>query len=265
MIYGPDSTAQVTIQAAENMLRFWTPVPFSVSSPLMPALVAVVAAVTGRADQSYLVFAVLAYALGSLFLYWIVRRFQASSTTALWGALTYALAPSRLACLYGQPDGPRLLFWTLILACALAADNLRLGFRWSRLALLVCCFVQLVRTLPDSVTDLGLLGTAGVGRVACDHLLEGGSHESTSDRSIQSKPRSGQTQSAQACLHRVVRRAVTVEFRYLPFAGLPTAGDAAGSDSLGPGELGCAHCAACLRARFPRKLWCSRTAKLLTK
>ena len=157
MIYGPDSTAQVTIQAAEHMLRFWTPVPFSVSSPLMPALVAVVAAVTGRADQSYLVVAVLAYALGSLFLYWIVRRFQASSTTALWGALTYALAPSRLACLYGQPDGPRLLFWTLILACALAADNLRLGFRWSRLALLVCCFVQLVRTLPDSVTDLDCL------------------------------------------------------------------------------------------------------------
>ncbi len=158
MIYGPDSTAQVTIQAAEHMLRFWTPVPFSVSSPLMPALVAVVAALTGLgADQAYLVVGVLAYFLGSLFLYWIVRRFQASSTTALWGALTYALAPSRLSCLYGQPDGPRLLFWTLILACTLAADNLRFGFRWSRLALLVCCLVQLVRTLPESATDLDCL------------------------------------------------------------------------------------------------------------
>jgi hypothetical protein len=158
MLYGPDSTEQVTIQAAEHLLRFGAPVPFSVSSPLMPALVAVVAGVTGLgAEQAYLVVAVLAYLVGSLCLYWIVRRFQPSSATPLWGPLTYAVAPSRVSCLYGQPDGPRLLFWTLILASALAADGLRRGFSPSRLALLVCSVVLLIGTMPGSVTDLDFL------------------------------------------------------------------------------------------------------------
>ena len=126
MIYGPDSTAHVTIQAAEHIHRFGALVPFSVSSPLMPLWVALVAGLTGMgADRAYFLIVALVYVSGTLCFYWIVRRFQASSAAALWAALTFAVVPSRLSCLYGQPDGPRLLFWTLILVCLLAADSLR--------------------------------------------------------------------------------------------------------------------------------------------
>ena len=158
MIYGPDSTAQVTIEAAEHIRRFGALIPFSVSSPLMPALVALAAVLTGLgADRAYVCVVALVCASGALCFYWIVRRFQPSSATALWGALTYAVAPSRLSFLYGQPDGPRLLFWTLILVCLLAALRLRRGFdpRW--LALLVCGLLLLIGTIPGSVTDLDAL------------------------------------------------------------------------------------------------------------
>ena len=158
MIYGPDSTAQVTIQAAEHLLRFGTPVPFSVSSPLVPALVALAANLTGLgADWAYLAVVAAGYAVGALCLYWIVRRFQPNSGIALWGALTYSAAPSRLSCLYGQPDAPRLLFWTLVLVCALAADSLRRGFSRRGLVLLICGLVLLIGTMPGSVTDLDAL------------------------------------------------------------------------------------------------------------
>ena len=184
MIHGPDSTAQVTIQAAEHILRFGAVVPFSVSSPLMPALVALAAELTGLgAARAYLWVVALVYASGALCFYWIVRRSQPSSATALWGALTYAVAPSRLWFLYGQPDGPRLLFWTLILVCVLAALRLRRGFdpRW--LALLICGLLLLAGTLPGSVTDLDalavlelavLLGISGwkrIGRIKLVKLI----------------------------------------------------------------------------------------------
>ena len=161
MLYGPDSTAQVTIQAAEHIHRFAALVPFSVSSPLMPLLVALMAGLTGMgADRAYFLIVALVYVSGTLCFYWIVRRFQASSAAALWAALTFAVVPSRLSYLYGQPDGPRLLFWTLILVCLLAAGGLRRGFGPGRMALLVCGLLLAAGTIPRSATALDALAAS---------------------------------------------------------------------------------------------------------
>ncbi len=158
MIYGPDSTAQVTIEAAEHIRRFGALIPFSVSSPLMPALVALAAALTGlSADWAYPVVVALVYVAGMLSVYWIVRRFRSEPAAALWAALTYGAAPSRLSSVIGQPDGPRLLFWTLALVFLLMADDPRRKFRPRRAAGMVLCLAFLLATLPGSFGALDAL------------------------------------------------------------------------------------------------------------
>ncbi len=164
MIYGPDSTAQVTTEAAEHIRRFGALIPFSVSSPLMPALVALAAALTGlSADWAYSIVVALVYVAGTLPVYWIVRRFRPDSPAPLWAALTYGAAPSRLSCLVGQPDGPWLLFWTLALVCLLIADDPRRRFRPWRAAGMGLCLVFMLATLPGSFGALDVLAVVELG------------------------------------------------------------------------------------------------------
>ncbi len=161
MIHGADSTAQVSIQAAEQVLKFGALPPFSVVSPLLPLLVASVVGLTGcPTPWAYAVVVGFAYTLGCAGVYLLARRLRATGPTAATAALLYALAPSRLYTVFDQPDGVRVLFWSLVPFLLLSLDVSRRKPRAAPLLFVASITTLLLATLPDRPRSLDALAAA---------------------------------------------------------------------------------------------------------
>ena len=161
MIHGTDSTAQVSIQAAEQVLKLGTLPPFSVVSPLLPLLVASVVGLTGcPTPWAYVVVVGFASTVGCAGVYLLARQLRATGPTAATAALLYALAPSRLYTVFDQPDGVRVLFWSLVPFLLLSLDVSRRKPRAAALLFVASITTLLLATLPDRPRSLDALAAA---------------------------------------------------------------------------------------------------------
>ncbi len=161
MIYGADSTAQVSIQAAEQVLKLGAAPPFAVTSPLLPLLVASVVSLTGSSTEwAYIAVVGVAYAFGCAGIFLLARRLRATVPIAATAALLYALAPSRLCTVFDQPDGTRVLFWSLVPFLLLALEGCRRKPRVAALLFVAGVAVLLLATFPDRPRLLDALAVA---------------------------------------------------------------------------------------------------------
>ncbi len=161
MIYGADSTAQVSIQAAEQVLKLGALPPFSVASPLLPLLVASVVGLTGSPTEwAYVGVVGFVYALGCAGVYLLVRRLRGTVETAATAALLYALAPSRLYTVFDQPDGARVLFWSLVPFLLLALEVGRRKPGAAALLFVGGSAILLLATFPGRPRPLDALAVA---------------------------------------------------------------------------------------------------------
>ncbi len=151
MIPGPDSAAQIPIQAAAFVRRFGALVPYDVCPPLLPLLIAALGLVGVPGPVGYVAIVWAAYAGGCAAVYVLVRRLR-PGTVAGFAALLYALAPSRLPSVWlgsgvwahsggaaelggalrqggpllsGAESGAVLLCWSLVPVLLIAIDRLR--------------------------------------------------------------------------------------------------------------------------------------------
>jgi hypothetical protein len=127
MITGPDSAAQIPIQAAEYVRRFGALVPYDVCPPLLPLLIAALGLVGVPEAAGYVGIVLAAYAGGCVAVYALVRRFRPGAVAG-FAALLYALAPSRLPPA-SLESGSLLVSWSLVPVLVIALDRLRRGPR----------------------------------------------------------------------------------------------------------------------------------------
>ena len=161
MTYAANSTAQVSIQAAEQVLKLGAVPPFSVASPLLPLLVACVVGITGSPTEwAYIAVVGVAYAFGCAGIFLLARRLRATVPAAATAALLYALAPSRLHTVFDQPDGARVLFWSLVPFLLLALEGCRRKPRRAALLFVAGVAILLLATLPERPRLLDALAVA---------------------------------------------------------------------------------------------------------
>ena len=172
MIYGADSTAQVSMQAAEQVLKLGAVPPFSVASPLLPLLVASVVGLTGSSTEwAYVAVVGFTYGLGCAGVYLLARRLRATVSAAATAALLYALAPSRLYTVFDQPDGARVLFWSLVPFLLLALNVGRRKPRAAALFFVASIALLSLATLPDRPRSLDALAAAELALVGLASFL----------------------------------------------------------------------------------------------
>ena len=172
MIYAADSTAQVSIQAAEQVLKLGAVPPFSVASPLLPLLVACVVGITGSPTEwAYVAVVGFAYTLGCAGVYLLARRLRATVPAAATAALLYALVPSRLYTVFYQPDGPRVLFWSLVPFLLLVLEGCRRKPRAPALLFVAGIATLLLATVPGRLRSLDGLAVAELAVVGLVSLL----------------------------------------------------------------------------------------------
>lgn len=123
MIIGPDSAAQIPIQAAEYLRRYGAFVPFEICPPLLPLLVAALSVVGIPETAGYIVIVIAAYLGGCAAVWALVRRYQPESV-AIFAAVLYALAPTRLPPASFE-HGSLLLSWSLAPLLLIALDDVR--------------------------------------------------------------------------------------------------------------------------------------------
>lgn len=128
MMTGPDSAAQIPIQAAEYVRRFGALVPYDVCPPLLPVLIAALGLVGVPEAAGYVVIVLAAYAGGCVAVNALVRRFRPGGVAG-FAALLYALAPSRLPPA-SLESGSLLVSWSLVPVLLIALDGLRRGPRF---------------------------------------------------------------------------------------------------------------------------------------
>jgi hypothetical protein len=127
MIPGPDSAAQIPIQAAEYVRRLGALVPCDICPPLLPLLIAALGFLGIPEPAGYVVVVLAAYAGGCATMYALVRKYRAARTAA-FAALLYALAPSRLPP-PSLESGTLLLSWSLVPVLLIALDRSRRALR----------------------------------------------------------------------------------------------------------------------------------------
>jgi hypothetical protein len=162
MITGPDSAAQIPIQAAEYVRRFGALVPYDVCPPLLPVLIAALGLVGVPETAGYVAVVLAAYLGGCVAVYALVRRFQPGAVAG-FAAVLYALAPSRLPPA-SLESGSLLVSWSLVPVLLIALDGIRRGPRLFPVAagLGVTGMIWAARPAGVSRSDLLALAELGV-------------------------------------------------------------------------------------------------------
>ena len=98
---------------------------------------------------------------------WVAREsicwrggLRSTVPAAATAALLYALAPSRLYTVFDQPDGVRVLFWSLVPFLLLSLDVSRRKPRAAALLFVASITTLLLATLPDRPRSLDALAAA---------------------------------------------------------------------------------------------------------
>ena len=126
MIAGPDSHAQIAIQAAERLRELGAGVPWEVAPPAPPAAIAALSAVPGITPESaYLLLVVAAFAGSAIAAFRLWRIMGGSAGLALQAAVLALLAPSGWLAVFERGEIDRLLFWKLVPFVFLAIDGFR--------------------------------------------------------------------------------------------------------------------------------------------
>ena len=155
MITGPDSAAQISIQAAEYVRRYGALVPFDISPPLLPLLIAALALAGIPEAAGYMVVVLGAYLGGCAAVYALVLRYQAPAVAA-FAALLYALAPTRMPPASFE-HGSLLLSWSLAPVLFLALDSARRNARPGNVAAAIAAAALMWTANPAGVSKLELV------------------------------------------------------------------------------------------------------------
>ena len=148
MIYGPDNTVQIVLQAAEQLRRYGTAAPYGTVPPLTPLLIAALTSLTGlSSEQAYAVIVATVWVGGSAAVFAAPRRLGAGVRLAGLGAALFAVAPSRVLSIFHTPDEARLCFGTLTAVLVWLWTDQRLA-RPLRSILLAATVVALALTIP---------------------------------------------------------------------------------------------------------------------
>ena len=167
MIPGPDSAAQIPIQAAEFVRRFGAVVPYDVCPPLLPLLIAMLGLVGVPETAGYVVIVLAAWAGGCVAVYALVLRFRPVAVAGA-AALLYVLAPSRLPPA-SLESGLLVVFWSLVPVLLITLDRLRRKPRPRNAAAAIGAAALLWAAHPSIVSpyDLIALGELAVVLAVC--------------------------------------------------------------------------------------------------
>ncbi|MCB1021127.1 MAG: hypothetical protein KDC27_14445 [Acidobacteria bacterium] len=125
MIAGPDSRAQIAIQAAERLRTLGAGVPWQVTPPLPPALIAALATIGLSPADAYVLLVVVAFLACAAAVFALCRRIGAAPWLALAAAGLTLVAPSGILAIWERGEIDRLLFWKLVPLVFLAIDRFR--------------------------------------------------------------------------------------------------------------------------------------------
>lgn len=157
MIYGPDSTVQLVLQAAEQLRRYGTAVPYGTVPPLTPLLIVAITSATGLSpDHAYAVIMATAWAGGAAAVFAALRRFGAHVRLAALGAALFAVSPSRVLAIFDMHDAAQLCFGTLTVVLVLLWVDRTLA-RAPRVAALGSAAVAFALTIPWPLDGPGTL------------------------------------------------------------------------------------------------------------
>jgi hypothetical protein len=161
MIAGPDSRAQLAIQAAERLRTLGAGVPWEVCPPLPPRLIAALTVIPGVTPETAYVLLVGIAFLGSawaVFRLW--RTMGADGRVALQAALLALLAPSGWIAILERGEIDRLLFWKLVPFLFLAVDLFRRRPRAPRVAVVLVALAAMTLTRSWDILALDVLAIA---------------------------------------------------------------------------------------------------------
>ena len=153
MIAGPDSRAQITIQAAERV-----GIPWEVTPPLPPLLVAWLAKIPGVTPElAYAALVWTAFLGSALAVYSLWRRMGAAKALAAQTAVLALLAPSGILAIWERGEIDRLLFWKLLPLVFVAVDLFRRKPGLPRLMLLPATLAAMLFTRSERFITFDLL------------------------------------------------------------------------------------------------------------
>ncbi len=156
MIYGSDSSAQLVLEAAEQLRRYGILAPYGTVSPLAPLLIVSLTSTGLSFEQAHAVLTGIAWGGGTAAVYAALRRLDAGGRLARLGAALFAIAPSRLLSIFDTPDLARLCFAALAAALVLLSVQRRLT-GVLRTAAFVVVAGALCLTLPWPLDELDAL------------------------------------------------------------------------------------------------------------
>ena len=158
MIAGPDSRAQIAIQAAERLRTLGAGVPWEISPPLPPALIAALSALPGvTPGAAYLALVALAFAGSAALVFLLWRRLTASRPLAAQAAALALLAPSGFLAIWELGEIDRLLFWKMVPLAFLAINGFRLKPVAWRLGLILAVLAAMALTRSSHWRALDLI------------------------------------------------------------------------------------------------------------
>jgi hypothetical protein len=126
MIAGPDSRAQIAIQAAERLDAYGAGVPWEVCPPLPPLLIAWLGKIPGVTPEgAYVALVWIAFAGSATAVYSLWQRMGAAQALAVQAAVLALLAPSGILAIWERGEIDRLLFWKILPLVFVAIDIFR--------------------------------------------------------------------------------------------------------------------------------------------
>ncbi|MEZ5396389.1 MAG: 6-pyruvoyl-tetrahydropterin synthase-related protein [Bryobacterales bacterium] len=157
MIAGPDSRAQLAIQAAERLRTLGVGVPWQVTPPLPPALIAALSAIGLSPAEAYVLLVVVAFLACAAAVFVLCRRMGAAPWLALAAAGLTLVAPSGILAVWERGEIDRLLFWKLVPLVFLAIDRFRRKPSALSIALILTALAAMVLTRNTRFIGFDLL------------------------------------------------------------------------------------------------------------
>ncbi|MEZ5365541.1 MAG: 6-pyruvoyl-tetrahydropterin synthase-related protein [Bryobacterales bacterium] len=145
------------MQAAERLRTLGVGVPWQVTPPLPPALIAALSAIGLSPADAYVLLVVVAFLACAAAVFVLCRRMGAAPWLALAAAGLTLVAPSGILAVWERGEIDRLLFWKLVPLVFLAIDRFRRKPSALSIALILTALAAMVLTRNTRFIGFDLL------------------------------------------------------------------------------------------------------------